>query len=325
MKVLITGGAGFIGSNLAYYHMERGDSVYVVDNMSTGSLKNIFSMLHNPSFRFIEADILLWSDLNDAVYWADRIYHMAAIVGVKKVLEDPRAVIATNIAATERLFRTVAAVRPVAQVTLASSSEVYGFNTKSGFSETDDIVLRSGARLRWCYAVTKLADEFLAYSYMYKTGISVVIARLFNTIGPNQTGKYGMVVPTLVHQAVTNRPLTIYGDGKQTRAFCDVRDTVVALDKLASTPAANGEIVNVGNDFEISILDLAKLISERSGSVSPLTFFSYKEAYGMDIDEIMRRRPVIDKLITLTGFEPKWTLQDSLDNLIAIERARETT
>lgn len=320
MNVLITGGAGFIGSNLASYHLERGDSVYVVDNMSTGSIRNILAMLHNPAFRFIEADILIWNDLNDAIFWADRIYHMAAIVGVKKVLEDPRAVMATNISATERVFRSVAAVRPVAQVTIASSSEVYGFNTNSVFSETDDIVLRSGARLRWCYAVTKLADEFLAYSYMHTSAINVVIARLFNTIGPRQTGKYGMVVPNLVHQAVTNKPLTVFGDGSQTRSFCDVRDTVVALDLLASTPAANGEIVNVGNDQEISILDLAKLISERSGSSSPLTFLSYKEAYGMDIDEIMRRRPVLDKLQKLTGFIPKWTLQDTLDNLIAIER-----
>ncbi len=323
MNILITGGAGFIGSNLASYHLERGDSVSVVDDLSTGSPNNIAPLLNNPAFQFHEADILVWDGLKDAVRGLDRVYHLAAIVGVKKVLEDPRAVMATNIAATERVFRAVAEIQHDAQVIIASSSEVYGFNTKSRYAETDDIVLRSGARLRWCYAVTKLSDEFLAYSFMYKSGIQVVIVRLFNTIGPHQTGKYGMVVPTLVHQAVHNQPLTIYGDGLQTRSFCDVRDTVVALDLLGSSPLANGEIVNVGNDYEISILDLAKLIIERSGSSSPITFLSYKEAYGMDIEEISHRRPVLDKLFKLTGIEHKWSLVDTLDNLIALERAGE--
>jgi len=323
MNVLITGGAGFIGSNLASYHLERGDSVSVVDNLSTGSINNIEALLANPVFQFHEADILVWDGLKDAVRGVDRVYHLAAIVGVKKVLEDPRAVMATNITATERVFRAVAEIQPDAQVIVASSSEVYGFNTNSSYSETDDIVLRSGARLRWCYAVTKLSDEFLAYSFMYKSGIKVVIIRLFNTIGPHQTGKYGMVVPTLVRQAVHNQPLTVYGDGLQTRSFCDVRDTVVALDLLGSSPLADGEIVNVGNDYEISILDLAKLIQERSGCSSPITFLSYKEAYGMDIEEISHRRPVLEKLQRLTGFKAKWRLVDTIDNLIALERARE--
>lgn len=323
MHVLVTGGAGFIGSHLASYHLDRGDSVTVVDDLSTGSLNNLVPMLKNPAFLFHEADILVWEGLKHAVSRADRIYHMAAIVGVKKVLEDPRAVMATNVAATERLFRAVADVRPDAHVTIASSSEVYGFNPKGSFSETDDIVLRSGGRLRWCYAVTKLADEFIAYSFMYKSRINVVIARLFNTIGPRQTGKYGMVVPNFVRQAVNNVPLTIYGDGTQTRSFCDVRDTVVALDLLASTPSANGEIVNVGNDAEISILDLANLIVQRAGSSSSRQFLSYVEAYGMDIDEISHRRPILGKLHALTGFEPKWDLRKTLDNLIALERGGE--
>ncbi len=323
MHVLVTGGAGFIGSHLVAYHLEQGDRVSVVDNLSTGSLHNIEPFLANPAFQFYQADILVWDRLKEVVSQAERIYHMAAIVGVKKVLEDPRAVMATNIAAMERVFRAVAEVRPDAQVIIASSSEVYGFNTRSGFSESDEIVLRSGARLRWCYAVTKLADEFLAYSFMYKSGIRVVIARIFNTIGPRQSGKYGMVVPTFVHQAVNNLPLTIYGDGLQTRSFCDVRDTVVALAILASSPAANGEIVNVGNDQEISILDLAMLVSTRAGSSSPLEFLSYKEAYGMEIDEITHRRPILDKLHELTGFEAKWLLPETLDNLIALERGLE--
>ncbi len=325
MNVLITGGAGFIGSNLASFYLERGDSVYVVDNLSTGTIQNILSMLHNPAFRFAEADIMVWNDLNDAINWADRVYHMAAIVGVKKVLEDPRHVIEINIAGAEKIFRAVARVRPDTQIIVASSSEVYGFNTNTSYAETDDIVLRSGARLRWCYAVTKLADEYLAYSYMFKSGIKVVIARLFNTIGRHQTGKYGMVVPTFVRQAVQNLPITVYGDGTQTRSFCDVRDTVTALDLLASHPLANGEIVNVGNDKEISILDLANLVVERAGSSSKLKFLTYAEAYGMEIDEIMRRRPVLDKLHTMTGFQPKWSLVNTIDSLITLERAHDLT
>lgn len=322
MHVLVTGGAGFIGSHLVAYHLERGDRVSVVDNLSTGSLNNVEPFLHNPLFQFYEADLLVWDRLKEVVSQVERIYHMAAIVGVKKVLEDPRAVMATNIAATERVFRAVAEVRPDAQVIIASSSEVYGFNVNGSFSETDDIVLRSGARLRWCYAVTKLADEFLAYSFMYKSGIKVVIARLFNTIGPRQSGQYGMVVPTFVEQAVKNKPLTIYGDGLQTRSFCDVRDAVVALELLASSPAANGEIVNVGNDHELSILELAALVSQRAGSLLQLAFLSRKDAYGIEIDEIMRRRPILDKLHALTGFEAKWLLTDTLDNLIDLERRR---
>ena len=325
MNVLITGGAGFIGSNLASFYLERGDSVYVVDNLSTGTIQNILSMLHNPAFRFAEADIMVWNDLNDAINWADRVYHMAAIVGVKKVLEDPRHVIEIIIAGAEKIFRAVARVRPDTQIIVASSSEVYGFNTNTSYAETDDIVLRSGARLRWCYAVTKLADEYLAYSYMFKSGIKVVIARLFNTIGRHQTGKYGMVVPTFVRQAVQNLPITVYGDGTQTRSFCDVRDTVTALDLLASHPLANGEIVNVGNDKEISILDLANLVVERAGSSSKLKFLTYAEAYGMEIDEIMRRRPVLDKLHTMTGFQPKWSLVNTIDSLITLERAHDLT
>ncbi|MEI7708175.1 MAG: NAD-dependent epimerase/dehydratase family protein [Chlorobium sp.] len=325
MNVLITGGAGFIGSNLASFYLERGDSVYVVDNLSTGTIQNILSMLHNPAFRFAEADIMVWNDLNDAINWADRVYHMAAIVGVKKVLEDPRHVIEINIAGAEKIFRAVARVRPDTQIIVASSSEVYGFNTNTSYAETDDIVLRSGARLRWCYAVTKLANEYLAYSYMFKSGIKVVIARLFNTIGRHQTGKYGMVVPTFVRQAVQNLPITVYGDGTQTRSFCDVRDTVTALDLLASHPLANGEIVNVGNDKEISILDLANLVVERAGSSSKLQFLTYAEAYGMEIDEIMRRRPVLDKLHTMTGFQPKWSLVNTIDSLITLERAHDLT
>ncbi len=320
MNILITGGAGFIGSNLAVYHLIKGDSVFVVDNMSTGSVHNIATLFSNPRFQFEEADILLWDGLREPIRWADRIYHMAAIVGVKKVLEDPRAVMAANIAGTERVLRTVAAIKPTVQVIVASSSEVYGFNTSPAFSEDDDVVLRSAGRLRWCYAVSKLADEYLAYAFTRKTGIPISIVRLFNTIGPNQTGKYGMVVPSFVHQAVNNFPISVYGDGTQTRSFCDVRDTVVMLDLLASNPLANGEVVNVGNDREISIDDLAGLVVHKAKSKSQIQHISYEDAYGIDFEDITHRRPDVKKLKRLTGFSPKWSLEESLVTLINLAR-----
>jgi UDP-glucose 4-epimerase len=320
VNIVITGGAGFIGSNLAAYHLAKGDHVYVIDNMSTGSIDNIASLFVNPNFRFHEADILLWDELDDPIRWANRIYHLAAIVGVKKVLEDPRAVMAANVAGTERVFRAVAAVNPAAQVIVASSSEVYGFNSKAQFSETDDVVFRSGGRLRWCYAVTKLSDEYLAYSFMKKSGIKVVIIRLFNTIGQHQVGRYGMVVPSFIDQAIHDLPISVYGGGQQTRSFCDVRDTIVALDLLASEPKANGEIVNVGNDREISIQDLAEMVIARSHSQSSIERISYEDAYGIDFEDIAHRRPDISKLKALTGFSPKWSLEESLDSLIALAK-----
>ena len=322
MHVLITGGAGFIGSHLVERHLANGDQVYVVDNLSTGSATNIEPFRGHPGFRFAEADILHWSGLGEAVAWADRIYHMAAVVGVKKVLEDPVAVMATNMSGTEKILRAIHHGGWNPEVIIASTSEVYGFNAKASFAETDDIVLPSAGRLRWAYAVTKLADEFLAFSYARKYGLHIVVVRLFNTIGPNQVGHYGMVVPSFVRAAVDNQPLTVYGEGTQTRSFCDVRDTVVALDRLAGCPEAWGEVVNVGNDQEISIHDLARRVIERAHSSSPIHFMSYKEAYGEEFDDVTHRRPVLNKLKALTGFAPEWSLDQTLDTLIQKVRAK---
>lgn len=291
-----------------------------MDDLSAGSLDNIGSMLGHSAFRFDEADILTWDGLKNAVGWADRIYHMAAIVGVKKVLTDPQVVMATNIAGTERVLRAVHASQWNPQVIIASSSEVYGFNSSPAFSETDDVILHSGGRNRWCYAVTKLADEYLAFAYVRKYDLNIVIARLFNTVGPHQTGQYGMVMPTFITQAVANHPLTVYGDGTQTRSFCDVRDMVVALDLLASSPAAKGEIVNVGNAQEIAIKDLAQLILDRAGSNGSLNFVPYAEAYGEEFEDMTHRRPELLKLRELTGFVPEWTLERTIDDLIRRRR-----
>lgn len=323
MHILITGGAGFIGSHLAEYHLARNDSVHVVDNLNTGLYNNIRPMLAHPLFRFDEADIVTWAGLDKAVGWADRIYHMAAVVGVKKVLEDPVSVMATNIAGTERVMRAMHQGRWNPQLVVASSSEVYGFNDKASFAETDDVVFHSGSRLRWCYAVTKLADESFGYAYAQKYGLNITIARLFNTIGPRQIGQYGMVAPTFVKQAVNHQSITVYGDGNQTRSFCDVRDTVTALDLLASAPAARGEIVNVGNDQEITIKDFAQLVVDRAKSASPIRFLSYEEAYGVAFEDVSHRRPNLTKLRELTGFEPQWTLVNTIDDLIHRARTRE--
>ena len=320
MHILITGGAGFIGSHLAEYHLHRGDRVHVVDNLSTGSLDNVRLFTHHADYRFDQADILAWAGLQQAVGWADRIYHMAAIVGVKRVLEDPVRVMDTNMAGTERVLRAVHRGGWNPQVVIASSSEVYGFNAAGSFSEDDDVVLRSGGRLRWNYAVTKLADEFLAFSYVRKYGLSISIPRLFNTIGPRQVGHYGMVVPGFVRQAVRGEPITVYGDGSQTRSFCDVRDTVVALDRLASTPEAKGEIVNVGNDRSITVLDLANLVREMAGSDSPVVFTPDSEAYYRGFQGIRHRKPSLDKLERLVDFAPEYSLEDTIADLLAAAR-----
>ena len=320
MHVFISGGAGFIGSHLAAHHLAKGDKVHVLDNLSTGSRDNLIPFSGNRDFQFTHDDIITWSDLGSAVAWADRVYHLAAVVGVKRVLEDPVRVMSTNMAGTERLLRAADKDVWKPQVLLASSSEVYGFNDDSPYSEKDALVFASGGRLRWSYALTKLADEYLAFAYHRGHGVDVKIARLFNTVGPRQVGRYGMVVPRFVQQAVREEPITVFGDGQQTRSFCDVRDTVVALDKLASCPEAAGEAVNVGNDQEISIEELAQLVRRRADSRSPIEHISYGEAYGEEFEDIRRRRPLLDKLAGYTNFIPQWTLEQTIDDLIADER-----
>lgn len=321
MHVLITGGAGFIGSHLAALHLSRGDKVHVVDDLSTGSTANLAAFRQHPDFRFDEADMLVWPLLQQAATWADRIYHLAAVVGVYRVIAEPTRVLATNIAACERLYRTVAASGWRPQVVVASSSEVYGHRHESLLSEEMDLSVSTRAGTRWNYSVSKIADEALALSYAQKFGIPSVVARFFNTIGPRQTGRYGMVVPRFVEQAVQEQPITVYGDGSQTRSFCDVRDTVVALDMLASRRGGETVVANVGNDREISMNELAELVRSRAGSDSPIQHVPYLKAYGEDFEDIMRRRPALDRLRSLTGFRHHYTLEDTLDELIRERRA----
>ncbi|HLT14315.1 MAG TPA: NAD-dependent epimerase/dehydratase family protein [Marinobacter sp.] len=322
MHILVTGGAGFIGSHIAEYHLARGDKVHVVDNLSTGARSNIEPFLDNPRFHFNEADIVTWDGLEKAVAWADRIYHMAAVVGVYRVLSEPVNTMATNIAGTERVLRAVDRGSWSPQVILASSSEVYGPHTEPTLSETDSLIIQSGAPLRWNYAISKLADEGFGLAYAREHNIPVIIARFFNTVGPRQTGRYGMVVPRFVQRAVANEPITVFGDGEQSRSFCDVRDTVAILDRLASMPdLASGEIVNVGSAREISINDLARLVIDCAQSQSSIEHIPYKEAYGSEFEDIRHRRPNLSKLHQLTGYEHSWNLEATLKDLI--HRARQ--
>ena len=322
MHILITGGAGFIGSHLVDLHLKRGDKVHVVDDLSTGSYANVAMHENDPSFRFDEADILTWDKLERVVGWADRIYHLAAVVGVYRVIAEPTKVLATNIAGCERLLRAAREGGWQPQVVVASSSEVYGHNDEEILREDQDLSVSTRAGTRWGYSVSKIADEALCLSYAQRFGIPAVISRFFNTVGPRQVGRYGMVVPRFVAQAVRNEPITVFGGGTQTRSFCDVRDTVVALDSLATHAGRNTLTANVGNDREISILELAELVIAMAGSRSVIEHVPLREAYGEEFEDIRRRRPSLSRLRSLTGFEHQYPLERTIDDLITAERAR---
>ncbi|MCB1034766.1 MAG: NAD-dependent epimerase/dehydratase family protein [Acidobacteria bacterium] len=320
MHVFVTGGAGFIGSHLVEHHLAKGDQVHVVDDLSTGSLDNLHSFQGDADFRFDRADILLWPHLDKVAAWADRIYHMAAVVGMFRVLKDPIHVLATNVAGTERLLRAVRSSGWRPQVLIASSSEVYGPDGDGLLEETADLHIRSGAVVRWNYAISKLADEALALSYVRELDLHITIARLFNTVGPRQAGRYGMVVPRFVRQAVRNEPITVYGDGSQSRCFCDVRDTVRALDLLLSNPGSKGKIVNVGNDREITIGGLAELVRSWAESSSKIETIPYRQAYGEGYEDILHRLPSLARLGELTDLKHRYTLEDTVEHLVALEK-----
>jgi UDP-glucose 4-epimerase len=292
----------------------------VIDDLSTGVGANRAPHEDDPNFRFDEADILTWDRLDRAVCWADRIYHLAAVVGVYRVIAEPTKVLATNIAGCERVLRAARDGGWKPQVVLASSSEVYGHNDLQVLHEDQDLTVSSRAGTRWGYSVSKIADEALGMSYAQRFGIPAVIARFFNTVGPRQVGRYGMVVPRFVQQAVANEPITVFGGGSQTRSFCDVRDTVVALEALATRAGRDTVVSNVGNDREISIRALAELVIQRAGSHSTIKDVPLREAYGEDFEDIRRRRPDLARLRGLTGFQHRYTLEQTIDDLVALAR-----
>ncbi|HQW57980.1 MAG TPA: GDP-mannose 4,6-dehydratase [Gammaproteobacteria bacterium] len=318
MKILVTGGLGFIGSHIVEYHLNKNDAVYVVDNLSTGSLDNLSLFQNNPDFQFDKADILTWQNMEKAVAWADRIYHMAAVVGNLRVIQEPINVIASNIAGTERLFNTITKIGNTPRVILASTSEVYGKSSKSTMQEEDDLIIENPVHLHSNYAISKLSDEIIGLSYDRINNIPTTIIRFFNTIGPRQTGTYGFVVPKFIAQACKGEPISIYGDGSQTRSFGDVRDVVVALDLIAENIRTRYNILNVGVDHEITIKALANLVRERANSKSDIIYVPYKNIYGMEFLDIMHRRPDLTKLHKLIQFKHKWTLEKTVDNLIGI-------
>ena len=309
--VLVTGGAGFIGSHLVERLLAAGKSVVVLDDLSTGSLDNLSWVSGEPALRVVQSKISACSELAEMVAGAESIYHLAAAVGVELVVKSPIRVLATNVRETEVLLEAAAAQG--APVLLTSTSEVYGKSQKPAFSEEDDLLIGPPHQARWSYACSKLMDEFLALAYAKERSLPVVIARLFNTVGPRQTGRYGMVLPRFIAAAKQGRPLKVHGDGQQSRCFCYVRDAVEALVGLQNCPTAGGQVFNVGGAEEITMHGLARLVIEILGSNSAIELIPYSEAYEPGFEDMRRRKPVTEKLAAAIGFRPGTPLRTIIE------------
>jgi len=314
MKILITGGAGFIGSHLAEELLYQGEEVYVIDNLSTGRLENIKHLAANPHFHITIETILEEKTVEELIKKCELIFHLAAAVGVRLIIEKPVDTIETNILGTEIVLKSANKFKR--KVILASTSEVYGKNSKVPFREEDDSVYGPTTKSRWSYACSKAIDEFLALAYFHEKKLPVVIARLFNTIGPRQTGRYGMVVPSFIQQALLSHPVTVYGDGKQSRSFTHVTDAVSALIGLSEHPKAVGEVFNVGNGREITIERLALLIKKMTNSKSKIVYIPYDKAFEKGFEDMIRRVPDITKINHLIGYKPEVNLEESLEKII---------
>jgi UDP-glucose 4-epimerase len=321
LRYLITGGAGFIGSHLAERLLENGDRVVLLDNLSTGSMENIRHLKASENLEYHLDGIENRQLLAELVDDADVIIHFAAAVGVKLIVESPVRTIETNVNGTQLILE--AASKKKKLVLLASTSEVYGKNTQVPFHEDADLVLGPTTKGRWSYAASKALDEFLALSYWKEKKQPVIVVRFFNTVGPRQTGRYGMVLPNFVKRALDNSPIEVYGDGKQSRCFCDVRDTLEGLLRLLPLDKALGEVVNIGNTEEITIENLAKVVKERTNSSSPIYYIPYDKAYEPGFEDMMRRVPCIDKLVGLTGFRPQIGLAEIVDRVVAHYRQKD--
>jgi nucleoside-diphosphate-sugar epimerase len=307
---LITGGAGFIGSYLAELLLAKEQRVLAIDDLSTGRLSNVEHLFPDPNFHFARASILDEVVLDRLASQADIVVHLAAAVGVKLIVEDPVRTIETNVVGTEAVLR--ASLRYGCRVLLASTSEVYGKGSRIPFREDDDVLLGATIHSRWAYAASKMVDEFLGLAYFREYSLPVVVLRLFNTVGPRQTGRYGMVIPRLVGQALHAEPLTVFGDGSQRRCFCDVRDAVRAIVDLSSHPDAGGQVFNIGGTKEISIKALAERVLQITQSASTITYIPYAEAYAPGFEDMRRRVPDISRLGNLTGWKPTIDLDETL-------------
>jgi nucleoside-diphosphate-sugar epimerase len=314
MKVLVTGGAGFIGSHLCEALLKRGDEVAVLDDLSTGTFRNIEHLAGEPGFRAVIDSVLNEEIVNELVRECDTVVHLAAAVGVQLVVDQPVRTIETNIRGAETVLSCASRYRR--KTLIASTSEVYGKSDNATFSEDDDRVMGPTTRNRWAYAASKAIDEFLALAYWKEQRLPVVIVRLFNTVGPRQTGRYGMVLPRFVQQAMAGEPLTVYEDGKQTRCFTYVGDAVDALMKLLDCPSAVGEIFNVGTRDKITIEDLARKVIELTGSASELRYVPYAEVYGRDFEDIRHRTPDLSKIEAAVGYTPRTDLEAIIRSII---------
>jgi len=317
-KILITGGAGFIGSHLTEKYLKEGHEVYIIDNLSTGSLKNIKHLQRNKEYKnrlHVTIDTIFNEQkMIELVGICDTIFHLAAAVGVKYILDNPLSSISTNILGTKIVLKLANKFRK--KILIASTSEAYGKQNKAPLVETDDVTFGSSGKARWSYAVAKLMDEFTALAYHRTTGLPVVVVRFFNTVGPRQTGEYGMVIPNFVKQALRNEPITVHGDGTQTRTFTHVSEVVDCIIKLMDTKEAFGEVVNIGGVEEVSIKELAKRIIQKTNSTSDIKYIPYDEVYNKDFEDMPRRVPSTKKLKSLIGFAPEKKLDDILDDII---------
>jgi len=325
VKVLITGGAGFIGSHLADRLISRGDEVLVLDDLSSGSLENIAHLRDHPSFDFVEGSAADPSLVAPMVARSDVIVHLAAAVGVRLILEKPVHTIENNLFGTAVVLAVASDAHRdghSCKMLIASTSEVYGKGNRPPFRESDDITLGPTANSRWAYACSKAMDEWLGLAYWREFQLPVVVARFFNTVGPRQTGRYGMVLPNFVDQALASDPITVFGTGKQSRCFCHVTDTVEGILQLIDTPDTEGEVFNIGSDREITMTALAEMVKRSTNSDSPIELVPYDEAYAHGFEDMERRVPDASKIERWTGFKPKKTLDEIIADVVADRRTR---
>jgi nucleoside-diphosphate-sugar epimerase len=321
MRHLITGGAGFIGSHLAEALLRRGDQVLILDDLSTGSIENLEHLRGKPGFRYVIDTVMNRPLLAELVDQCGMIFHLAAAVGVRLIVESPVRTIETNVRATELVFELAA--KKGKKVLVTSTSEVYGKSQKLPFREEDDLLIGPPDKGRWSYACSKGLDEFLALAYWHEKKLPTIVVRLFNTIGPRQTGHYGMVVPTFVRQALEGEPITVFGDGTQQRCFGWVGDVVDALIALSDHPGAVGKVFNIGGEEEVRILDLAHRVIARTGSPSPIKMIPYDEAYEAGFEDMHRRIPSLERIRKLIGYKPTKTLDQILDAIIRSQPDRQ--